>query len=91
LQIGTRKNITMKFLLINIIRLYQKIISPLLGSNCRFYPTCSSYTIEAIEKKGVVVGVLIGIWRILRCNPLNKNFGYDPVEKGDESGREKFK
>lgn len=47
---------------------------------CRFYPTCSAYAIEAIEKKGVIRGSVMAIWRILRCNPFCKG-GYDPVEK----------
>lgn len=50
--------------------------------SCRFYPTCSAYAIEAIEKRGVVVGTMLAIWRILRCNPFSKG-GFDPVpEKG---------
>jgi uncharacterized protein len=59
------------------VRCYQLGISPLLGSNCRFQPTCSQYTIAAIEKYGVVWGILRGAWRILRCHPFNKG-GFDP-------------
>ena len=70
----------MKKVLISIIRFYQKRISPLKKPCCRFYPTCSSYAIEAIEKKGVIKGSAMSIWRILRCNPFCKG-GYDPVEK----------
>jgi len=65
-------------LIVNLIRFYQKAISPYLPRTCRFYPTCSNYTIEAIEKKGLWKGILMGIWRILRCNPFSKG-GYDPV------------
>lgn len=72
----------MKKVLILLIRFYQKRISPYKKSCCRFYPTCSSYAIEAIEKKGVVRGTFMSIWRILRCNPFCKG-GYDPVEKED--------
>jgi len=64
---------------IAIIRLYQLLLSPFFGRHCRFLPTCSQYAIEAIEKKGAIVGVLLAIWRILRCNPLCKG-GYDPVK-----------
>ena len=65
-----------------LIRLYQRIVSPLLGPHCRFYPTCSNYAIEAIRKKGVLRGLVMACWRILRCNPLCKG-GYDPVDKQD--------
>ncbi len=63
---------------IGVLRFYQRRISPHLGSNCRFTPTCSQYTLEAVEQRGVVVGLLLGFYRILRCNPLCKG-GYDPV------------
>jgi putative membrane protein insertion efficiency factor len=65
-------------LLIIPIRGYQYLISPLLGSNCRFYPSCSHYTIEAIEVHGVVKGGYLGIRRILRCHPFSEG-GIDPV------------
>lgn len=61
----------MKKILIACIKFYQKHISPLKGSCCRFYPTCSQYAIMAIEKYGVCKGVLKAILRIIRCNPLN--------------------
>ena len=60
------------------IRFYQRFISPGLGRNCRFTPTCSAYAVEAIEKRGAFVGLLLALWRVLRCNPLCKG-GYDPV------------
>ena len=60
------------------IRLYQKFISPCLGHNCRFLPTCSQYAIEAITVHGVLVGGLLALWRILRCNPWGGH-GFDPV------------
>ena len=65
--------------LIALVRLYQGSLSPLIGRQCRFQPTCSNYFIEAVEKRGAMVGSLKGIWRICRCNPLSKG-GYDPVE-----------
>ena len=64
--------------LLATIRFYQKFVSPLLGNNCRFYPTCSAYTYPAIEKYGVGRGGWMGIKRIVRCNPWNEG-GFDPV------------
>ncbi|WP_303871452.1 membrane protein insertion efficiency factor YidD [Acetobacterium wieringae] len=66
-----------KFLVL-IIRGYQKFISPLLGNNCRFSPTCSEYFILAVEKYGVIKGSYMGGKRILRCHPFNPG-GYDPL------------
>ena len=68
----------MSRLLIGLIKFYQKNISPRKISCCRFTPTCSAYAIEAIQKRGAIVGTALSIWRILRCNPLCKG-GYDPV------------
>ncbi len=62
----------MKKLLIWIIRLYKKYISPYKQPSCRFYPSCSDYSIQAIEKYGVLKGSFKAIWRILRCNPFSK-------------------
>lgn len=67
-----------KKLLIIMVRGYQIFISPLLGSHCRFTPTCSAYFIEAVEKYGPIKGSWLGIKRILRCHPGNPG-GYDPV------------
>jgi putative membrane protein insertion efficiency factor len=69
----------MRFILINIIKAYQKLISPLFPPSCRFYPTCSVYAVEAITKYGAFKGSIKAVWRILRCNPFNKG-GFDPVE-----------
>lgn len=55
-----------------IIKFYQGFISPFLGSHCRFYPSCSSYAVGAIEKHGLLRGSFKGMGRILRCNPLSK-------------------
>lgn len=68
------------WVLIGLVRLYQARISPLLPRTCRHQPTCSQYMVEAIRKRGPVVGLLKGAWRILRCNPLGRG-GYDPVDK----------
>ena len=64
-------------LLIALVRFYQRGISPLLGSNCRFSPTCSQYTIEAIEKYGAIRGLWKGMKRIARCHPFSPG-GFDP-------------
>ncbi len=69
----------MRSLAIGIIRVYQRYISPLKQSSCRYFPSCSEYMIEAVEKKGVIVGVPRGIWRILHCHPLGGS-GYNPVD-----------
>lgn len=70
----------MKKLLILLIRGYQKFLSPLkIRSTCIFYPTCSNYAIEAIEKRGILVGLALTIWRLLRCNPFNTHGGIDLV------------
>ncbi len=66
------------------IRLYQYAISPLLGSNCRFYPSCSAYAIEAIEKLPLYKSIPKVIWRILRCHPFSAG-GNDPVNPGHHS------
>lgn len=68
----------MKFLIIGIIKLYQIVISPILGKNCRFYPTCSTYMIDAIKKYGIIKGGVLGIKRVSKCHPFNAG-GYDPV------------
>ncbi|WP_425449236.1 membrane protein insertion efficiency factor YidD [Dethiothermospora halolimnae] len=70
----------MKKLVIILIKLYQKFISPMKGRRtCRFYPSCSQYFISAVSKYGIIKGGLMGIKRILRCNPFNPG-GYDPLK-----------
>jgi hypothetical protein len=66
------------FLLILPIRFYQYVISPMIGPSCRFTPTCSQYSIEALKKHGPLKGLYLAIWRILRCNPWGGH-GHDPV------------
>lgn len=68
----------MKTLLILLIRFYQRFISPLSPPACRFTPTCSQYTLEAIQKYGALKGTWLGIKRICRCHPWGGS-GYDPV------------
>ncbi|MFY8136572.1 MAG: membrane protein insertion efficiency factor YidD [Flavobacteriales bacterium] len=62
------------------VRLYQRVISPFLGSNCRHSPTCSQYTIEAIEEWGPMKGIWLGMKRISKCHPWGTS-GYDPIQK----------
>jgi hypothetical protein len=72
----------MKKIVIYIIKLYKKFISPLLsfmGVNCKYNPTCSEYTMQAIQKYGILKGCFLGMKRILRCNPFAKG-GYDPLK-----------
>ena len=59
----------MKKILLFIIGVYRKIISPLIPPRCKYYPTCSTYAVQAIEKHGAVKGTLLAAWRLLRCNP----------------------
>jgi len=66
-------------LLIGLIRLYQKAISPLFPPSCRFYPTCSTYAVQALERHGVVRGGWMAVRRISKCHPWHPG-GYDPVE-----------
>ncbi|MBY7665101.1 membrane protein insertion efficiency factor YidD [Staphylococcus agnetis] len=68
----------MRQLFILPIRFYQKFISPLTPPSCRFYPTCSNYTIEAIQVHGALKGTWLGVKRILKCHPIHKG-GFDPV------------
>ena len=67
------------FFALTLINLYKYLISPILGNNCRFLPTCSEYTKESIIKFGFFKGIIIGIKRIIRCHPWGKK-GYDPVK-----------
>lgn len=69
----------MKQIVILLVRGYQKLISPLFPPTCRFYPSCSAYFIQAVEKYGAVKGSYLGIKRILRCNPFHPG-GYDPLK-----------
>ena len=68
----------MKLLLLVLIRFYRYAISPLLGRRCRFYPSCSEYTAEAVEKYGALKGAKLGLKRLSRCHPWNTG-GFDPV------------
>jgi len=73
-----------KSMLMALIRLYQICVSPLLGHNCRFTPSCSAYALEAIQTFGVLRGGWLASKRIARCHPFNKG-GFDPVPESKES------
>lgn len=72
----------MRKVVIFLIKLYKKYVSKMFqffGFDCKFYPTCSDYTMQAVEKYGTIKGIFLGIKRILKCNPFSKG-GYDPLK-----------
>ena len=69
----------MKKILLYLLKFYQKGISPYLGRRCRFYPTCSEYSRQAITKYGAVKGTYLTVKRLLKCHPFHKG-GYDPLK-----------
>ncbi|NTW05268.1 MAG: membrane protein insertion efficiency factor YidD [Peptococcaceae bacterium] len=73
-------------ILIGFIRLYIRFVSPKKPRVCRFYPSCSHYAIEALEKKGIFLGLYMSIIRVLKCHPFHPG-GYDPVEKPNNRDR----
>jgi putative membrane protein insertion efficiency factor len=66
-------------IVIELIKVYRRFVSPMLPPSCRFTPSCSEYTLEAIRKYGVLKGGINGAWRLLRCHPFSSG-GYDPVK-----------
>lgn len=68
----------MKYIFIGLVRLYQLIISPWTSSSCRYYPTCSQYSIEAFQQHGALKGMWLTVKRLARCHPWSKG-GHDPV------------
>jgi putative membrane protein insertion efficiency factor len=62
------------------IRLYQRFVSPLVGARCKYYPSCSEYAAQAIGRFGILRGLVLAGWRLLRCNPWSHG-GFDPVEE----------
>jgi uncharacterized protein len=61
------------------IRIYQRLVSPLVGPRCKYYPSCSEYAAQAIGRFGILRGLVLAGWRLLRCNPWSHG-GFDPVE-----------
>jgi putative membrane protein insertion efficiency factor len=72
--------------LIAILIAYRKLISPLYGEVCRYYPSCSSYGLQQVQQRGVILGIVLSAWRILRCNPWSAG-GVDEVTLGKQSFR----
>ncbi|MEI2694594.1 MAG: membrane protein insertion efficiency factor YidD [Saprospiraceae bacterium] len=75
----------LKYLIIIPVKAYQYLLSPLLGKNCRFEPSCSTYMIQAVEEWGIFKGFWLGLRRISRCHPWGKS-GADPVPKKKARG-----
>ena len=69
----------LKNIIIIFVKTYKLLISPYLGNNCRYVPSCSDYMLEAIHKKGTFLGIFYGLKRLMRCNPWGGS-GYDPLE-----------
>ena len=69
----------MKQIILGFLKIYRFAVSPYIPGECRYYPTCSHYMSEAIEKKGVLRGIFLGLMRVLRCNPFFPG-GHDPVK-----------
>ena len=62
------------------IRVYQRLISPVVGQRCKYYPSCSEYAAQAVQRYGILRGLVLAGWRLLRCNPWSRG-GFDPVEE----------
>lgn len=71
-----------------LVGVYKQYYNPVLGGRCKYTPSCSSYMVQAVKKRGFLCGFVLGIWRILRCNPFSKG-GFDPV-KDNLRGRAKW-
>ena len=69
----------MKAVVLAPIRFYRRFISPGLPPRCRYHPSCSAYAVQAVERYGILRGLVLAVWRVLRCNPFSHG-GYDPVE-----------
>jgi putative membrane protein insertion efficiency factor len=74
-----KERMVMKTIVILLIQIYRRFISPIKMGKCRFYPTCSEYSIDAIRKYGVLKGMYLAVKRILKCHPFHPG-GYDPVK-----------
>jgi uncharacterized protein len=66
-------------LVVLILRFYQRWISPAFGQRCRYYPSCSEYAVQAIQRFGILRGLVLAGWRLLRCNPWSRG-GFDPID-----------
>ena len=77
------KNRILIFPVIFIIKIYQYLLSPLLGQNCRYLPTCSEYALESLKLHGIMKGLFLSIKRISKCHPFGGH-GFDPIQKKDK-------
>ncbi len=68
-----------RFVVVRMLRAYQRWISPAFGQRCRYYPSCSEYATQAVERFGILRGLVLASWRLLRCNPFSRG-GFDPVD-----------
>lgn len=66
-------------LVVFLLRLYQRWVSPAFGPRCRYYPSCSEYAVQAVQRFGILRGLVLATWRLLRCNPWSRG-GFDPVD-----------
>ena len=73
-------NARLRWLFVLPIRAYQRLISPFMGQHCKYYPSCSEYAVQAVQRFGILRGLVLAGWRLLRCNPWSSG-GYDPVEE----------
>jgi putative membrane protein insertion efficiency factor len=70
----------LRWLFVLPIRAYQVLLSPFIGQHCKYYPSCSEYAVQAVQRFGILRGLVLAGWRLLRCNPWSSG-GYDPVEE----------
>jgi putative membrane protein insertion efficiency factor len=70
----------LRWLFVLPIRVYQRLVSPFIGQHCKYYPSCSEYAVQAVQRFGILRGIVLAGWRLLRCNPWSSG-GYDPVEE----------
>ncbi len=70
----------LRWLFVAPIRAYQVLLSPFIGQHCKYYPSCSEYAVQAVQRFGILRGLVLAGWRLLRCNPWSSG-GYDPVEE----------
>ncbi len=69
----------LRIVVVILIRGYQWLVSPVLGERCKYYPSCSAYALQAVQRFGILRGLVLAVWRLLRCNPWSDG-GFDPVE-----------
>lgn len=77
--VSTGPSRVLRWLVVLPIRLYQWLLSPMVGQRCKYYPSCSEYAVQAVQRFGILRGVVLAGWRLLRCNPWSHG-GFDPVD-----------